>query len=132
VVAVVIDALTGHDVLAYTNGLPTSCGAPASSPAVVRPNEVVSVGWAPVGPSSTAVRTTMPACAHYYGWTQVTGNSVQPAVQVLASVPFDPLCGETVPQSVDVDDVVPLGTAQNQVPHAALGPTQDLRVLPGG
>jgi hypothetical protein len=131
-VAVLIDAVTGHDVIAYTSGADASCGGPAGTPTVVRPNELTSVSWQPVGPTSTAVRVTVPPCGRYDGWTQVAGPGPQPAVQVVASVPFDPLCGASSTQVEDVDDIVPLGSSQQQTPHAAVGPVDELRVLPGG
>ena len=131
-VAVLIDAVTGHDVIAYTSGTDASCTGPASAPTVVRPNQVVSVPWQPIGPASTAVRVTVPPCGRYDGWTQLVDTGAQLAVQVLASVPFDPLCTASSTQVEDVDDVVPLGSAQQQVQHAALGSVDELRVLPGG
>jgi hypothetical protein len=132
-VAVMIDAVTGHDVIAYSNGADASCsGTPAAS-AISRSNELVSVPWQAVGPTSTAVYVTMPACAHYDGWRQVQGSGTQAAIQVVASVPFDPQCGATSAQSEEFEDVVPLGSEQQQqLAHAALGPVEALRVLPGG
>jgi hypothetical protein len=78
------------------------------------------------------VRVTVPPCGRYDGWTQLVDTGAQLAVQVLASVPFDPLCTASSTQVEDVDDVVPLGSAQQQVQHAALGSVDELRVLPGG
>jgi hypothetical protein len=99
---------------------------------VVRPNEVVSIPWEPIGQASTAVHVTVPPCGRYDGWTQVVDPGDRLAVEVLASVPFDPLCAVSSARVEDVDDVVPLGSAQQQVQHAALGPVDELRVLPGG
>jgi hypothetical protein len=131
-VAVLIDATTGHDVIAYTSGADASCTGSASAPTVVRPNEVVSIPWEPIGQASTAVHVTVPPCGRYDGWTQVVDPGDRLAVEVLASVPFDPLCAVSSARVEDVDDVVPLGSAQQQVQHAALGPVDELRVLPGG
>gem|GEM_PF-3183618 len=131
-VAVLIDATNGHDVLAFTGDAGFSCSAPPSTPTVVRPNQLLSVPWQPVGPASTAVQATLPACGHYVGWTEAPGPTSQSAIEVVASVPFDPLCGASAPQLLTVDDVIPLGSSQQQVPHASLGPVQGLRVLPGG
>jgi hypothetical protein len=129
---VLIDAITGQDVIAYTSGADASCTGLASAPTVVRPNEVMSVPWEPIGPASTAVRVTVPMCGRYDGWTQVVGPGAQLVVQALASVPFDPPCTASSTRVQDVDDVVPLGSAQQQVQHAALGSVDELRVLPGG
>ena len=49
------------------------CGGTVQPTDVSRPTELVSVPWQPVGPASTAVRVTMPACGTYFGWTDVTG-----------------------------------------------------------
>lgn len=125
-----IDAATGHDVIAYTNGGAASCNGQLGAPMLVRPNQLVSVPWQPVNPASTAVKVTVPPCGNYVGWTQVTGFAAQPAVQVVASVPFDPLCAARGTQVVSADDVIPLGPAGQAVPHAALGPLDSLRVLP--
>jgi hypothetical protein len=127
-----MDADTGHDVVAYTSTTGASCSSETSEPTVVRPDQLVSVPWHPVGPDSTAVSVTVPPCGSYDGWTQVAGTTSQPAVQVVASVPFDPTCAASAPESIAVDDVVPLGSAQSQLPHAALGPVDELKVLPGG
>ena len=47
-------------------------------------------------------------------------------------VPFDPKCPSSAQTVVDVDDVVPLGSAQQQVPHAQPGPIDELKVLSSG
>jgi hypothetical protein len=73
----------------------------------------------------------MPACASYFGWTDVPGTT-STAVQVLAREPFDPLCGSTAPVTQVVGDVVPLVAPQARVPHAAVGPIDALRTLAGG
>ena len=135
-VAVLIDATNGRDVIAYTADAAaagTSCDGPAAAaPALARPDELESVPWQPVGPASTAVEVTVPACGHYDGWTELDPSAAHPAVQVVASVPFDPLCGTTGAQVVSVDDVIPLGSSQQQVPHAPIGALHTLNVLPGG
>jgi hypothetical protein len=130
-VAVVFDANTGHSAVAYASRGPASCGGPVLAPSVSRPDELVSVPWQPVGSSSTAVRVTMPACGRYFGWTEVPGIGGG-SIQVVASIPFDPECGSTAPATQVVDNVVPLGTAQSQLVHAALGPVDGLRTLAGG
>ncbi len=131
-VAVIFDATTGHDVIGYSSGADPSCSGSPAAPSVVRPNELVSVPWQPVGPTSTAVRVTIPACGQYDGWNEVQGPGTQSAIEVVASVPFDPQCAATSAQSEEFDDVVPLGSSQQQLAHAALGPVEALRVLPGG
>ncbi len=103
-----------------------SCRRASAAPA-----ELVSVPWQPAGPTSTAVRVTMPACSTYFGWTEVPGQGAA-SVQVVVRRPFDPDCGSTTPTIQTVDDVVPLGNGQAQVPHAPLGPVDGLRTLPGG
>jgi hypothetical protein len=125
---VVCDAPTGHDVLAYTSAGPATCGGPVQPPTVTRPDELVSVPWQVVGPGSTAVLVSLPACASYQGWTELEPTG---AIEVEASVPFDPACG-AMPGSQSVASVVPLGNAQAAVPHAALGPVVAERTLPGG
>ena len=130
-VAVVIDAETGHSVLAYTSGSAVACSGPVQPPSVSRPTELVSVPWHPVGPTSTAVQVTMPACGTYYGWTDVAGTSAA-TLQVVAQTPFDPSCGSNAPDVQIVSGVVPLGSAQARVPHAVLGPVDGLQTLPGG
>lgn len=130
-VVVVIDADTGHSVIAYSSRSSAACGGPVLAPSISRPTELVSVPWQPVGPASTAVRVTMPACSAYFGWTEVPAPSAS-SVQVVVRTPFDPTCGSTATSTLVVDDVVPLGTPQNHVPHAALGPVDALRTLPGG
>ena len=126
-VAIVIDARTGHQVLAYTSGGSSPCTGATESPVVTEPNELLSVPWQPVGPASTAVQIQVPACGHYYGWTQVptTGGGVDD--QVVVAVPFDPTCGSAVPQSQSVDQVVPLGSGQVLTGHAPVGPVQALQ-----
>jgi len=130
-VAVVFDATTGHSVLAYTSRSALACSGPVQPASVSRPTELVSVPWQPVGPASTAVRVTMAPCSTYYGWTDVstTGNA---AVQVVALEPFDPGCASKTPPVQIVDSVVPVGAAQTQVSHAALGPVDGLRTLAPG
>jgi len=130
-IAVVFDAQTGHSVIAYTSRGAASCGGPIEPPSVGRPTELLSVPWQPVGPNSTAVRVTMPACSTYFGWTDVA-NTGSTSVQVVAKTPFDPECGATTTSTLVVDDVVPLGSAQARVLHAALGPVDGLRTLPSG
>ena len=99
---------------------------------MTEPNELLSVPWQPVGPTSTAVQIQIPACGHYYGWTQVPTTGGGLADQVVVSVPFDPTCGSTVPQTQAVDQVVPLGSGQGLVDHAPVGPVQALEALPSG
>jgi hypothetical protein len=130
-VAVVIDAETGRSVLAFTSRSAAVCNGPVVAASVSRPDELVSVPWQPVSLASTAVDVTLPACATYYGWTEVAASGTD-SVQVVARVPFDSGCSSTAPMTETVDDVVPLGRAQAQVPHAALGPVDALRTLPGG
>ncbi len=130
-VVVVIDAGTGASVIDYTSRSSPSCSGPALAASVSRPSELVSVPWQPVGPASTAVRVTMPACSTYFGWTEVPGPSAS-SVQVVARRPFDPVCGSRATSVQVVDDVVPLGKAQSQVPHAPVGPVDGLRTLPAG
>ncbi len=130
-VAVVIDAQTGHSVLAYTSGSALACSGPVQPPSISRPTELVSVPWHPVGPTSTAVQVTMPACGTYYGWTDVAGTNPA-SLQVVAQTPFDPSCGSNTPNVQIVSGVVPLGSAQSRVPHAVLGPVDGLQTLPGG
>jgi hypothetical protein len=131
--AVIIDAQTGRDVVVYTSGGAPPCGGAAQPAAVTRPAELISVPWRPVGPTSTAVVVSLPLCATYYGWTDVQGaGTTAVAVEVEARVPFDPTCGAPAGSSQTVDDVVPLGKAQAQVPHAPLGPVEAERTLLGG
>jgi len=130
-VAVVLDAQTGASVLAYTSRGTPPCGGTIQPPSVTRASELVSVPWQPVGPASTAVRVTVPACGTFFGWTDVTGAGTAP-VQVVAQKPFDPECGSNAPVVQVVSDVLPLGKAQAQVPHAVLGPVDVLRTLAGG
>jgi hypothetical protein len=124
--AIVIDARTGHDVLAYASGGSAPCGGAAASPVVTAPDELVSVAWQPVGPSSTAVTISVAPCGRYYGWTVVPAAGGGSATQVVEAVPFDPSCGATTSQSQAVDQVVPLGSGQAQIAHAPLGPVDAL------
>jgi len=89
----------------------------------------VSVPWQLVGPASTAVVATLPACATYYGWTELSGQDAGD-VQVVARRPYEPDCSPATEHSQTVDDVVPLGGGQSQVPHAPLGPIAALHNLP--
>ena len=127
-VAVVFDAQTGRDVVAYTNGA-GGCDAGSEPPRVSVPDELVSVPWQPVGPASTAVVATLPACATYYGWTELSGQDAG-ALEVVARRPYEPDCTPATEHPQTVDNVVPLGGGQSQVPHAALGPVDALRNLP--
>jgi hypothetical protein len=129
-VAVLIDARTGQQVLAYRSGSTSPCGGAALTPVVTEPSELVSVSWQPVGPASTAVQIEIPPCGRYYGWTQMPTTGTGIADQVVVTVPFDPSCGVTVPQGQTVDQVVPLGPGQALVGHAAVGPIQALQTLP--
>lgn len=128
-VAVVIDARTGQQVIAYRSGS-SSCTGSTQAPSVTEPNELLSVPWQPVGPASTAVQIQIPPCGQYYGWTQVATTGGSPAVQVVVAVPFDPQCGATASQSQAIDQVVPLGSGQGLVAHAPVGPVQALQALP--
>jgi hypothetical protein len=129
-VAIVIDAHTGQRVIAYRSGGVSACTGATQTPSVTEPNELLSVPWQPVGPTSTAVQIQIPACGHYYGWTQVPTTGGGLADQVVVSVPFDPTCGATVSQTQAVDQVVPLGSGQALVDHAPVGPVQALQALP--
>ena len=73
---------------------------------------------------------TIPACATFFGWTDVAGPGPAP-IQVVAQDPFDPACGSSASVIEIVDDVVPLGKVQAQIPHAVLGPVDVLRTLAG-
>jgi hypothetical protein len=128
-VAVIFDAQSGRDVIAYTSRGVASCGGPQLPPTLSRPQELVSIPWTAVGPTSTAVNVTIPACGSYYGWTEQPGPGTA-ALEVVARWPYDSRCPSGVAQTQTVDDVVPLGDAQNQVPHAPLGPVAGLRSLP--
>ncbi len=130
-VAVVLDAETGRSAIAYTSRGPASCGGPVLAPNVSRPDELVSVPWQAVGPTSTAVHVTLPACSTYFGWTELPGPGAG-SIQVVARVPFDPACGTTAAGSQVVDNVVPLGAQQTHVVHAVLGSVDGLHTLPGG
>ncbi len=130
-VAVVIDAKTGRSVVAYTSRSPLACTGPVLPPSVTAPAELVSVPWAPLGPSSTSVRVTLPACGTYFGWTEVPGTGVA-TVQVVARKPFDPdlwvSCGPHPDR----------GRGRSTGQCASPGPTRQarsgpsLRTLPGG
>ena len=130
VVAVVFDAQSGHDAIAF-KGMSGHCPGASAVAQVSRPEELESVAWQPVGPSSTAVTVTLPACGSYYGWTELGGEDAG-AVQVVARRPFDPHCSPATELTQTVDDVVPLGGAQNRVAHAPLGLVHALRSLPAG
>jgi hypothetical protein len=127
-IAVIIDATTGHGVLAYRSGGSSPCTGTSQAPAVTEPNELLSVPWQAVGPTSTAVQIEVPPCGHYYGWTQVPAAGGATAAQVVVTVPFDPTCGATTSQSQAIDQVVPLGS--NPLGHAPVGPVQALQALP--
>ncbi len=130
-VAVLLDAHTGRDALAYSSATET-CGGSRRAPTVSRPTELQSVPWQPVASASTAVHATLPACSEYAGWTQVSQpGSASTAVEVVARVPYDPACGSTSAHDVIVDDVVPLGADQQaQLTHASIGPVDALHALP--
>jgi hypothetical protein len=130
VVAVVFDAQSGHDALSF-KGVSGHCAGVTDVAQVSRPEELESVPWQPVGPSSTAVTITLPACGSYYGWTELGGQGAG-AVQVVARRPFDPQCSPATGRTQTVDDVVPLGDGQRQVAHAPLGLVDALRSLPAG
>ena len=95
-VAVVIDAQTGRSVLAYT-----SRSAPAlrrRGPAAQRQPARASSSrcrGSRVGPASTAVRATMPACGTYFGWTDVTTRAPRRRSGAWRRTPFDPRCPAT-------------------------------------
>ena len=129
-VAVVIDARAAHRVIAYRSAGMSPCSGTPAPPSVFEPDELLSVPWQPVGPSSTAVQIQVPACGHYFGWTQVPAAGGVLADQVVVAVPFDPNCGSTASESQPVDQVVPLGAGQAQVAHAPVGPIQALQALP--
>jgi hypothetical protein len=129
-VAVVIDANSGHRVLAYRSGGTAPCTGAVQTPSVTEPDELLSVPWQPVGTSSTAVQISIPPCGSYYGWTQVPTAGGGSADQVVVAVPFDPTCATAVPQSYSVDQVVPLGSGQTLVGHAPVGPVQALQAQP--
>jgi hypothetical protein len=125
IVAMVIDAYSGHDVLEVTDG---GCGS--AGPSVSRPDELESVPWTLVGPTSTAVDVTIPACGYYVGWTELTVKS-NTYVQVQAVAPYDPPCSATTTAAKVVNLVVPLGSTSSSVPHAPIGPVDNLDVPPG-
>jgi hypothetical protein len=122
-VAVVVDAETGHDVLSVTAA---GCG---SAPVVSRPEELESVPWTIVGPSSTAISARIPACGKYVGWTELATTPGMP-VEVQAAVPYDPQCASTSVTAVVINLVVPLGSTNSSVAHARIGPVDNLDVLP--
>ncbi|HTT87160.1 MAG TPA: hypothetical protein VMF60_07325 [Acidimicrobiales bacterium] len=129
-VAVIIDARTPHRVIAYRSAGATPCAGAPAGPTVTEPDELLSVAWQPVGPTSTAVQIEIPACGHYFGWTQVPTGGGSTADQVVVSVPFDPTCGALSEQTQVVDQVVPLGSGQSLVAHAPVGPVQALQGPP--
>ena len=124
-VAVVINADTGHDVIAVSAG---GCDTTPSPVVSVHPVELVSVPWSPVGPLSTAIVAQIPGCGFYVGWTELAvGRATD--TQVEAAVPYDPKCADVAPVPKIVNLVVPLGTGQSGIPHAPLGPVDNLEVL---
>jgi hypothetical protein len=125
IVAMVIDAYTGHDVLQVTDG-----GCRSVGPSVARPDELESIPWTLVGPTSTAVDVTIPACGFYVGWTELTVKTAT-LIQVQAVAPYDPQCRATTTAAKVVSLVVPLGSTSTSVPHAPIGPVDNLDVLPG-
>ncbi|MGO9343390.1 MAG: hypothetical protein ACLP6E_12865 [Acidimicrobiales bacterium] len=122
-VAIVINAETGRDVVAVTTS-----GCDGSAPAITTdPVELESVPWSPVGATSTAIVVDIPACSAYVGWTDLTiGSNVD--TQVEAAVPYDPKCPDLGPTQKVINLVVPLGGGQS-VPHAPTGPVDNLEVL---
>jgi len=54
-VAVILDAETGRSALAYTSRSAVACSGPVQAPSIARPDELVSVPWQPVGPTSDPV-----------------------------------------------------------------------------
>jgi len=123
-VAVLIDAYTGTNVLDVSQA---GCNSTAA-PTVARANELQSVPWALVGPSSTAIVAEIPACGTYVGWTGIT-QGLNTLIQVQASVPYDPQCASTAATSTIINLVVPTGANQSTVPHAPLGPITSLLAL---
>ena len=130
-VAVIFDADTGRDVLAYTSRGATGCDGTVEPAHAEVPDELVSVAWSVVGPSSTAVTVSLPACGAYYGWTELLGAH-STALQVVARQPFDPGCDSPPQTTQTVDNVVPLGQGQVQILHASLGPVDELHTLVPG
>jgi hypothetical protein len=125
VIAIVIDAYTGNDVVQVE--VRGGCHG-SGSPAVSHPYELESVPWSPVGQASTAVVVRLPDCGIYVGWTVLdTGSG---PTQVQAAVPYDPSCGTTAHGTKIIDLVVPLGSGRNSPPHAAIGQIDNLQVLP--
>ena len=129
-VAVIVDANTGRDVVAYTSAGVEGCGGDEQGPHAEAPDELVSVPWSVVGPSSTAVTVSVPPCGSYYGWTEVP-TSATTSLQVVARRPYSG-CPSTAATTQTVDSVVPLGGAQSQVLHAPLGPVAGLHTLSEG
>jgi hypothetical protein len=123
VVAVVVDAETGHDVLSIT-----AAGCGSATPVVSRPEELESVPWTIVGPSSTAISAAIPACGRYVGWTELATSGMP--VEVQAAVPYDPQCTSTSATTKVIDLVVPLGSTNSSVAHAGIGRVDNLDVLP--
>ena len=124
-VAIVINADTGQNVVSVTAG---GCDPPAAPKVTVHPVELESVPWSVVGPTSTAIVAQVPGCGSYVGWTELTIGSVT-ATQVEAAVPYNPQCANLAPASKVVNLVVPLGPGQSAVPHAPVGPVDNLEVL---
>lgn len=127
VIAVVIDAYTGHDVvqMLVTGG----CDGPGPPPGISQPYQLESVPWSVVGQASTAIDATIPSCGIYVGWTELNVGA-STSTQVQAAVPYDPHCRSTAPTSKVIDLVVPLGPGQDAVPHAPIGGIDHLDVLP--
>jgi len=77
---------------------------------------------------STAVQIQVPACGHYYGWTQVptTGGGVDD--QVVVAVPFDPKCGSAgAPEANRWTRSFPPRIGPVLTGHAPVGPVQALQ-----
>ncbi len=123
-VALLIDALSGHDVMADS-----SSGCPGVLGVFSHPDELESVPWTIVGSSSTAVTVTIPACGSYVGWTNFMSSSGTD-IQVQARVPYDPSCARAVTSTAVINLVVPLGSTNTSPPHAPIGRIDNLDVLP--
>ncbi len=124
-VAIVINADTGQNVVAVAAG---GCDPPPSPIVTVHPVELESVPWSLVGPASTAIVVQVPGCGSYVGWTELSIGSVT-ATQVEAAVPYNPQCANLAPTTKIVNLVVPLGSGPSTVPHAPVGPVDNLEVL---
>ncbi|MFZ0667702.1 MAG: hypothetical protein WAM97_18290 [Acidimicrobiales bacterium] len=124
VVAVIMDADTGHDVVNVTIA---GCGSTAP-PAVARASQLQSIAWTLVGVSNTGIVVQVPACGSYVGWTNVTMPG-GPGIQVQASVPYDPQCANASSTNQTVSLVVPANSGQTSIPHAPIGPIDDLESL---